>query len=104
MFIHHSFHDLTTDIPLFYILVKISLEIDVDAECTKVRTEVDGALVMAAKSIGNKRIELLLKPVTGRLKLNVLTTALGMPPRLGTFAAFAACSNGSAWDDEQLLH
>ena len=52
-----------------------------------------GAIFARGTSVGNKRIQLGSGNVTGALRLEVLSTAAGLPP-LVTFSAYAACPSG----------
>ena len=50
------------------------------------------ALFSQGRAVGNKKIDLGNR-VTGRLRLDVQRTALGLPPKL-RFSAFAPCPSG----------
>jgi alpha-L-fucosidase len=49
-----------------------------------------GAVFSSGTSVGNKRIDLGAANVTGTLRLEVVSTARGLPPFV-TFAAYAPC-------------
>lgn len=48
------------------------------------------ATLSVGQSVGNKRIDLLSASVTGKLRLDVLATAQGLPPRV-SFKAYRPC-------------
>ena len=52
-----------------------------------------GAVFAKGTSVGNKRIDLGASNVTGTLRLEVLSTARGLPP-LVRFGAYAHCPSG----------
>jgi hypothetical protein len=52
-----------------------------------------GAVFATGSSVGNKKIDLGTSNVTGVLRLEVLSTARGLPP-LVRFGAYAHCPSG----------
>ena len=52
-----------------------------------------GAVCAKGTSVGNKKIDLLASNVTGTLRLEVLSTARGLPP-LVRFSGYAHCPSG----------
>jgi hypothetical protein len=68
----------------------------IENENLDVNSSTESAAVQfsSGSSVGNKRIDIVQTPVSGKIKLEVLSTALGLEPLVSSFAAYRPCGGG----------